>query len=423
MLPIALLLAPLLASAAAAPASSGTRAASAPAAAAPASAAPPTAAPATPETAAGPRALSIEEALGDLDRQNLTLAQARARAEEARGLERQALAAALPTLGVTGSYTLNSDEVRAPIGELVAAVNPAAPPQPDLLIQPRHLLSVTGTARVPLVAPSAWADVAASRSARRAADASADAVRLGIREALLRAAWGAVSGEEIVAASERAVASAGEQVRLAQRALAAGTGVPLSVLQAQTESVKRESDLVRARADLDRARLAVGVVLGRAEPVRIALPPPRSPPLLDPRALSEEAASRRPELRATASQVESNERQRTSAWLRLSPQLSVSASAFAQSEPLPTGKEQGWRFTADLSWQLYDGGFRYGRVRQAEGAVAEARAAAEAQRVSVAQEVQDSARDVGYQSEVGLADARARLGVALAALDRAAGRS
>jgi outer membrane protein TolC len=120
----------------------------------------------------------------------------------------------------------------------------------------------------------------------------------------------------------------------------------------------------------------------------------------------------------------------------------------------------------DLTWQLYDGGLRYGRARQAEGAIAGARAAAEAQRVEVVQQVQDAARDVAvaterlklaqdqvklageaagtarrgfaagisssldvldandrlYQSEVGLADASARLGIALATLDRAAGR-
>jgi outer membrane protein TolC len=134
---------------------------------------------------------------------------------------------------------------------------------------------------------------------------------------------------------------------------------------------------------------------------------------------------------------------------------------------LPTGKNDAWRLTLDLTWALYDGGFRYGRARQAAGAVSQARAAAEAQRIEVVQQVEDAARDVGvaverlqlaedqvklaaeaaatarrgfaagisssldvldandrlYQSEVGLAEARARLGIALAALDRASGRS
>lgn len=413
------------------------------------------------------REISLDDALRDLDRQSLTLAQARARVEEAAGVTRQALSAALPTLTASGSYTRNSDQARAPIGQLFRLLNPTAPAPADLVIQPLEVFAASGSLRVPLVAPSAWADVAAARSSERAAGASAQALRLQVRAALVQAAWSAAGGEETVAATERAVASAEEQVRLAARALDAGTGVPLSVLQARTEAVKRRSDLARAVADLGRARLAVGVLLGRAEPVRIPLAPARAPEGLDASALGEEAMSRRPEVRATSSQLEAAERQLTSARLRLLPQLSASASAFVQDSPLPTGSNDGWRLTVDLAWPLYDGGFRYGRARQAEGAIAEARAAAEAQRVEVVQQVADAARDVGvaverlrlaedqvqlaseaaatarrgfaagisssldvldandrlYQSEVGLADARARLGIALAALDRASGRS
>ncbi|HET6923438.1 MAG TPA: TolC family protein, partial [Anaeromyxobacteraceae bacterium] len=56
-------------------------------------------------------ALALEEALRELDAQNLTLAQAQARAEEARAVVRQSAAALLPTLSATGSYTRNSQEV------------------------------------------------------------------------------------------------------------------------------------------------------------------------------------------------------------------------------------------------------------------------------------------------------------------------
>jgi outer membrane protein TolC len=423
---------------------------------------------ATPTSSAPPlRELSLDEALRDLERQSLTLAQARGRIEEAAGVTRQALSAALPTLTATGSYTRNSDQARAPIGQLFRTLNPGAPAPADLVIQPLEVFSATGSLRVPLVAPSAWADVAAARSSEKAAGASAQAVRLQVRSALVQAAWSAAAAEDTVAATERAVASADEQVGLAERALEAGTGVPLSVLQARTEAVKRRSDLARAVADLGRARLAVGVLLGRTDPVRIPLAPASAPQALDARALAEEAMGRRPETAAAGAQLEAAERQLTSARLRLLPQLSASASAFAQDSPLPTGKDDGWRVTVDLSWALYDGGLRYGKARQAEGAIAEARATAEAQRVEIVQQVEDAARDVGvaaerlrlaedqvklaseaaatarrgfvagisgsldvldandrlYQSEVGLADARARLGIALATLDRASGRS
>ncbi|MFL5263576.1 MAG: TolC family protein [Anaeromyxobacteraceae bacterium] len=416
---------------------------------------------------APPATLSLAEALRLLDDRSLALAQARARIDEAAGVSRQALSAALPTVQIGGSYTRNSDAARAPIGQLLARQNPGAPAPPDLIIQPLEAFSASGAVRVPLVAPSAWADVSAARAAERGAEASAEALRVQLRGALVQSAWAASAGEEIASATLRAVASADEQARSAERAVAAGTGVPLAVLQARTEAVKRRSDLARARADLERARLASGVLLGRAEPVRIALPAAASPAALDAGALTGEALSRRAEIRAAEAQVAAAERQLASARLRWLPQLSTTASAFAQDVPLPTGKTDGWRLTLDLGWTVYDGGLRDGRARQASGAIATARAAAEAQRVAVAQEVKDAARDVAlaverlhlaeeqaglageaaatarrgfaggvassldvldandrlYQSDIGLADARARLGLALAALDRAAGRS
>ncbi len=419
------------------------------------------------QTPAAPRTIPLDQALQELDERSLSLAQARGRVEEAAGIFRQALAPALPTLTAAGSYTRNRDAATAPVGRLLTALDPAAPPIPDLVIQPRAVLGASGTVRVPLVVPSLWADAMAARSAERAAEASADATRLQLRTALVQGAWAAGAGEEVVAASERALESAEEQARSAQAAVEAGTGVPLSVLQARTETVRRRSDLARARADLARSQLALGVLLGRAEPLRISPTVLSAPAGVDARSLAEEALARRPEIRAQAAQVEAAQRQLASARWRLAPQLSASASAFAQDVPLPTGKDDGWRITVDLVWPLYDGGARYGRARQARGALSGARAALEAQRVAVRQEVEDAARDVAvaeerlqlaqdqaklaaeaaatarrgfaggvassldvldandrlYQAEVGLAEAQARLGIALASLDRAAGRS
>jgi len=121
----------------------------------------------------------------------------------------------------------------------------------------------------------------------------------------------------------------------------------------------------------------------------------------------------------------------------------------------------------ELDWPLYDGGLRYGQARKAEGTLGAARAALAANEVKVREEVLDAARDLGvaveglslaeeevklageaakvarrgfaagisgaldvldandrlYRAEIGLAEARARLGIAQAALDRAVGRS
>jgi outer membrane protein TolC len=268
----------------------------------------------------------------------------------------------------------------------------------------------------------------------------------------------------VVLASGRAVESASVHERSAQRRVAAGTSPPLDHLRAQTERIRRESDLARARADLDRARLALGILLGRDAPVRVTVPA-AEPGAPDAGPLVARALERRPELAVVRAQADAAKAQVESAKARLAPQLSGTVAAFVSDVPYVTGETTGWRATLDLTWALYDGGFRYGKRRQAEAQLAGATASAEGARLQVIQEVQDGARDVTvaterlrlaeqqrklaadaaasatrsfeagvassldvidandrlYQADVGLADARARLGVARAGLQRAAG--
>ncbi|HET7825608.1 MAG TPA: TolC family protein, partial [Anaeromyxobacter sp.] len=355
-------------------------------------------------------------------------------------------------------YLRNSDDFR--IGPV-----PILGIRDERVLQPLHALSIAGSVRIPLVVPQAWYDSASTRSAARAAAASADAARRQVRAGFAQAAWAAAAADEVVLASERAVESAAELTRSAQRRVRAGTAAPLDVLKAQTEQVRRESDLTRARADGERGRLALGILLGRDGPVRVAVPtavepePSRGPALVD------EALSRRPEIAAQEAQVAAADEAVRSARARILPQLSASASAFAQDVPLPTGKNDGWRVTLDLTWLAFDGGFREARQQQASAQRASARAAADAQRLAVVQEVADGVRELDvarerlrlaetqgrlaadaaasakrsfdagvassldvidandrlYQADVGLADARARLAQARVALDRALG--
>jgi outer membrane protein TolC len=180
----------------------------------------------------------------------------------------------------------------------------------------------------------------------------------------------------------------------------------------------------------------------------------------------DEALGARPELAARRAQRELARAQVRAGWARLAPELSATGSVFAQDVPLPTGKEDGWRATVDLVWPIFDGGRREGRRREAEARAGAARAAEEAERLRVVQEVGDASRDLAvarerlrlaetqrrlaaeaaasarrsfdagvassldvidandrlYLADVGLAEGRARLAQATIALDRAAGR-
>jgi outer membrane protein TolC len=409
------------------------------------------------------RALTLDQALVELDSQSPTLVQARSRVVEARALATQAAVPLLPTVVAAGGYARNSADARVDFsGTPLASIHPGA-----LVIQPIGVWTVSGTVRVPLIVPNAWAEWAAIQRAADAAAATAESARLQLRASLAQAAWAAAAAEEIVAVSERAVIVAEEHRRSAARGVTAGTEAPLSLLKAETEVVKRQSDLAQARANRERSQLALGVLLGKAEPLRVLLPSLASGEAAQQvETLVVEALQGRPELAAHEAQIRSAQAQARAARLRWLPQISGSGTVFAADVPYPTGKKDGWRLTLDALWPLYDGGLASGKRDQAEAALATVRAAAEAQRLGIVQEVQDTRRDVSvagerlrlaeqqrelataaaasakrtfeagvassldvldandklYQAEVAMADARGRLGIARVALDRALGR-
>jgi outer membrane protein TolC len=200
----------------------------------------------------------------------------------------------------------------------------------------------------------------------------------------------------------------------------AGTSAPLDTLKARTDEVSRRSDLVAARAAVDRSRLALGVLLGREGPVRVTvseLGPTAAPAGADE--AGRDALARRREVVAQQAQLEAAEAGVRASWARLAPQLSLSGAAFAADVPYPTGKKDGWRVTLDLTWLLWDGGLQLGRRRQAEAAADGARAAAEAERLAILQEVNDTSRDlVVAREQLELADQRRALAAETAASAR-----
>lgn len=437
------------------------------------------AAPAALADAPTPPTMTLDDALKQLDANNLTLAQARGRASEARGIVRQAMAGLLPTLAVGGSYTRNNAEAKLSMNALLDSIEGGLnrlSPMPvkldrtnvpaDGIIQPLEAWTGQAALRVPLFAANAWPDYLATREAKQAAELGVEAARLQLRAVLVQAATWATAAEEISQASQRALDIAKAHEQSAQRAVIAGTATPLSHLQAKTEVVRRESDVVRTRSELEKAWLALGVLLGRPEPVRVAVPEPEAAPALPALdAQLERALVLRPDLLASSHQVEAAEWQVSSAWWRLAPTVSASFAVVGSNVNYVTGLNYGWKASVDLTWALYDGGFRYGKRQQAEAQRATARAALEQSQLQVRQEVLDARRDLEvasqrlalakqqkalaeeaektadrsfeaglissldvldandklYLAEVGLADARAKVGMATAALAKATG--
>jgi outer membrane protein TolC len=335
------------------------------------------------------RRLTLEQALDLVDRANPGLGQRRARIDQAEATARQALAAVLPLVKVTGNYNVNNEEARL-----------VPPGGGELVLQPKDAFTATGSVQVPLFVANAYSDIGRARELARAERFGYEADRHRLRGAVVRACWLVESAHAIVRVAEQGVASAVEHYESARRAAAAGMATQLSVLQAQSDLARRRGELAEARAAIGHSELALGALLGRAEPVRIEVPELQQA-AADPAARTRQvdvALEARQEVRQRAAELRASERAVTSSSLRFLPSLSGSFVAFASDEPYITGEQQGWRAGLELSWTLFDEARYAGR----DAALAErehARAAEQATRLAIAKEVLDAELDVHVARE------------------------
>jgi outer membrane protein TolC len=352
--------------------------------------------------AAEPVELSLAEALDRLERDGPDAAQLAARADAARGIARQARAAWLPILAATGSYTHNDEEVVLGFSQFADILPSSIELPPDVTIQPLEVFNGAVSARIPLFAPSAWADSRAAGKSADAADASARAGQLQLETGLVRAAAGAEAARGVVEAAERAVTVADEHLRALVQAQAAGTATPLDVLSAQADLARRKSDLAQARSEVDGLLDQLGALLGVDGPVRVVLPETGPPPA---------EAIRLPSLDAAVSREEGARAAVAGAWWRLSPTVAATGMAATATTPFATGKDTAWKVGFEATWTLYDGGFRYGRLDQARADLRAATAAREAADLGASREEREALRAVGVATErLALAEEQARLG-------------
>ncbi len=355
--------------------------------------------------AAEPRRLTVDEAMALLEQENPALARARAQVQQAEGARVSALSGALPTLAATGSYTRNNKEVELALGDLMEALamltgQPLSSDAPDnMVLQPLDSLSGAITLKVPLLAPSSWASAAGAGDSLAASEANLAAQVASVRSAALQAFWSEAAAEALVEASAASVERARSLAESAERALRAGTGTQLSVLQAQTELARREGDLIAARGALSKARLSAGGLLGLDEPVIVTLGEPQGAGTLDPDALVATGLERRPEVDAAEAALQAARAQRTSAWLAYAPSLSAGATAFASNVAYSTGEKTGWKASLDLSWPLVAGGARLGATQRADGALHEAEAGLASARLQVSQQVRGAVDDLRTATE------------------------
>src|SRR5450432_4022027 len=210
--------------------------------------APESAAPAAPTPV--PR-IGFDEAIKRALARNPTVAAALSEIARADALVLEARSGFYPTLSASGSYTRLEDR-RPPTGPTALEAN-----------EYYGSLNVA----VPLVAPQGWTAERHAKDLRRISDASAADVRRLVAQATGNAYLAVIAQRLQLHSNDTAIANAKDHAAYAHTRLVGGIGRSIDDVRAQQDLATVLATRQTVLTGLARAREALGVLIGEAEPV------------------------------------------------------------------------------------------------------------------------------------------------------------
>jgi outer membrane protein TolC len=282
----------------------------------------------------------------------------------AQAQSRIALAAVLPTLTGTGSYTHQFLTESLAIGPLA------------LVTPPPDTFTAAAALQWNVINPRALYAVGTARQNVEATALSFEDRRRAIALAVVNAMLSTLAAARVADLNRVGLRSALERLVLTQTRQQFGQGTALDVDRAAQDVAAARATLISGDESLRQSREALGAALGST--TAIAAPGDLN---LDEFAAAvartcrlNDDIERRPDVAAARMRAELAERGVTDADLMFSPYLSVgsqvSTSNVATLAPLTL-----WSVQAVLSVPLYDGGVRYGAMKDSRAALEQARQA------------------------------------------------
>lgn len=183
-----------------------------------------------------------------------------------------------------------------------------------------------------------------------------------------------LTSERVLEAASRRLERAQANLQNAQARAAAGLAGTNDATRSTLELVSSQREIVTAEGRVQTAYLNLGFLMGR--PVKAPLAPPdrttQAAESFESAAESQVRAAldRRPDLRAAHERTSALRASANEPYYRLAPTLSASAQVRALPDPLPAENGHEETATLNLSWNIFDAGFRYAdrrtRTAQAE---------------------------------------------------------
>ncbi len=324
-----------------------------------------------------------EEALTLVRARSTDLRTAFDEVEKAEGQSRIALAGALTQINATGSLTYNFLQGGYPTG------------QGNLAYPARTVLAGQLGLVQPLFAPRAWYAVGTAHRAEDAARLGLDDRKRVLAMNIAGTLVAEMAAERVAELNRVGLKQALERLALARRREELGSGSHLDVLRAEQDVDAARAAVVSGDESARQDREALGLALGLSEPVGAA-----SGMNIDGLVRDTGTGCKlvgtvddRADLRALRSQVDIAARGVKDVWYQFSPTVNLQSTLATSNDPLAIPPTT-WNIEGVLTIPLWDGGARYGELRQARAQKDEAEQALVAQRRSVTVQIEQARRAV-----------------------------
>lgn len=345
---------------------------------------------------------SWQEALQILRERSTDLRVAQANINRAEAQWRTALGALLPQINATGTgtYNLITNPCNSPL--CPDARTPTGTP----------FLSVTGTLVQPVIAPRAWWALGTANAnedtARMTLADTKRTVALGVANAMVSV----VTAGRVAELNRVGLKNALDRWDFARRRQSGGASTGLDTVRAQQDVEIARASVVQGDETLRQAREALGLALGLPTQIGVASS-------LDARALEDgarvachpaEGVEQRTDVVVARQQLAVAKRTLTDAKLQFSPTLNAQSTVFSTTQNLGIGSASNtsWNIQGVLQIPIWDGGSRYGALRDAGAQIDLAEQRLEATRRGATVQVTQAMRavEVAEQARVVAANGR-----------------
>jgi multidrug efflux system outer membrane protein len=330
-----------------------------------------------------------EEVLSLVRARSTDLRRAFDEVEKAEGQSRIALAGALTQLNATGSLTHNFLQGSYPITPGVTLAYPT-----------RNVFAGQVALVQPVVAPRAWYALGTAHRAEDAARMTLDDRKRVVATDVADALVAEIAAERVAELNRVGLRQALERLALAHRREDLGSGSRLDVVRAEQDVDAARAAVVSGDESARQDREALGLALGIAEPVGAAQG-------LNIDGLVNDTGTgcklvgtvdQRADLRALHAEVDVAARGVKDVWYQFSPIVTFQSTLAASNDALaiPTTT---WNIEGVLTIPIWDGGARYGELRQAKAQTDEAEQNLIAQRRAVTIQIEQARRAVAVAQD------------------------